>query len=241
MPLPSLLLFARAPEAGKVKTRLAARLTADGATELYRAFLEDAGRAYLAPARWESVLCAEPSPLDPGFASLFPDPWRGERQEGGDLGDRLRRAFEREFARGAPAVVAVGADHPALPRGRLAAAFEELAAGNRAVLVPAEDGGYCAIGLTAGIASGEVFRDVPWSTSSVLPTTLERLEGLGVRHRLLPAGYDVDRPEDVDRLRRELALRDPAEEDYPAATARALRIGVGDGPAGAARPAEGAE
>jgi rSAM/selenodomain-associated transferase 1 len=238
MALPSLLLFARAPEPGRVKTRLLERLTAEGAAELYRAFLEDAGRAYLAPGRWESVLCAEPSPSDPRLVPLFPEPWRGETQQGGDLGDRLHRAFDREFSRGAPAALAVGSDHPALPRGRLVAAFAELAAGARAVLVPAEDGGYCAIGLAAGVAAGEVFRGVPWSTANVLATTLDRLEGLGLRPRLLPAAYDVDRPEDIDRLRLDLAGRDPGEEGFPVATARAL--GVGAGPAGPARGTGGA-
>jgi rSAM/selenodomain-associated transferase 1 len=236
MTLPSLLLFARAPVPGRVKTRLLERLTADGAAELYRAFLEDAAYAYLAPAQWESVLCAEPSPLDPRLEPLFPDPWRGEAQEGSDLGDRLRRAFAREFARGAPAVLAVGSDHPALPRGRLVEAFAGLAAGTRAVVVPAEDGGYCAIGLAAGVPADEVFREVPWSTPNVLAATLERLKGLGVRPRLLPFGYDVDRPEDVDRLRLDLARRDPCEEDYPFATARALKIDVVR-----TRPAGGAE
>jgi rSAM/selenodomain-associated transferase 1 len=238
MALPILLLFARVPESGRVKTRLLERLTADGAAELYRAFLEDAGRAYLAPGRWESVLCAEPSPRDPRLVPLFPEPWRGEAQQGGDLGDRLRRAFEREFARGSPAVLAVGSDHPSLPRGRLVTAFAELAGGTRAVLVPAEDGGYCVIGLAAGVAVREVFRGIPWSTSNVLATTLDRLEGLGLRPRLLPAAYDVDRPEDVDRLRLDLARRDPGEEDFPVATARALRVGAG--PAGPARGAGGA-
>jgi rSAM/selenodomain-associated transferase 1 len=212
MGLPSLVLFARAPEPGRVKTGL------------YRAFLEDAARAYPAPDSWRSVLYADPGPLDPLLAPLFPAPWLGEAQAAGDLGRRLREAFEREFARGAPAVLAIGSDHPALPRESLARAFAAMARGDGAVLIPAEDGGYCAIGLSAGVPAAEVFREVPWSTAAVLATTLERLVASGIRHRVLPGGYDVDRPEDVDRLSRELAARDPREEGYPVATARALGV-----------------
>lgn len=68
----------------------------------------------------------------------------------------------------------------------------------------------------------EVFRDIPWSTGAVLSETLRRLESAGVPHSVLEGAYDVDLPEDVDRLQRDLAGRDPNAEDFPAATARAL-------------------
>lgn len=220
--LPSLLLFARVPEPGRVKTRLAGRLTERGATDLYRAFLEDAARVYLQGSRWESVLCADPDPLDSRLAALFSQAWRRQPQAPGDLGRKLSSAFEGEFRRGAPAAVAVGSDHPALPLRLLDAVFRELAEGSAAALVPAEDGGYCAIGLAAHAPFAEVFREIPWSTEAVLSETLRRLEGAGLPHRVLEAAYDVDRPEDVDRLRRDLAGRDANAEDYPAATARAL-------------------
>ena len=220
--LPSLLLFARVPEPGRVKTRLAGLLTERGATDLYRAFLEDAARVYRQPARWESVLCAEPDPFDSRLAGLFSDGWRRQAQTPGDLGSRLTGAFEGEFRRSAPAAVAVGSDHPALPLRLVGAVFRALAEGSAAAVVPAEDGGYCAIGLAARASVAEVFRDIPWSTGGVLAETLRRLESAGLPHRVLEAAYDVDRPEDVDRLRLDLAGRDPNAEDYPAATARAL-------------------
>ena len=220
--LPSLLLFARVPDPGRVKTRLAGRLTERGATDLYRAFLEDAARVYLQPSRWDSVLCAEPDPSDPRLAALFSDGWRRQAQAPGDLGSRLADAFEGELRRGAPAAVAVGSDQPALPLRLLDAVFRALAERSSAALVPAEDGGYCAIGLAAAAPVAEVFRDIPWSTGAVFSETLRRLEAAGVPHRVLEAAYDVDLPEDVDRLQRDLASRDPDAEDFPAATARAL-------------------
>ncbi len=207
---------------GEVKTRLAPLLTEQGAARLYRAFLEDAARAYLAPGGWDAVLAADPDAEDPVFVELFGAPWRRRTQAPGDLGVRLVSAFEREFSGGAPRVLAVGSDHPALPRRLLEEAFGLLARGHDAVVIPAEDGGYCAIGLTPGASLREVFRDIPWSSSSVLEVTLERIRSVGLRPAVLPSAYDVDRPEDIGRLRRDLAARDPAAPDYPRATARVL-------------------
>ena len=220
--LPSLLLFARAPVAGRVKTRLVPHLTDDGAARLYRAFLEDAARGYLAPGRWDSIVAVDPDPDDPQLAGLFPAPWVRQAQAPGGLGERLASAFLERFAEGAPFVVAMGSDHPTLPRRLLEEAFGRLALGNGAAVVPAEDGGYCAIGLACSVPVAEVFREVPWSSPSVLAITLRRLRRARVRVAVLESAYDVDRPEDIGRLRRDLAFRDPAAPDYPRATARAL-------------------
>lgn len=221
--LPGLILFARAPERGKVKTRLVPPLSEPEAVELYRAFLEDAARMYAGGGSWRPVLDAEPDPDDATLAALFPPPWTRRRQAAGNLGDRLTAAFEREFSLGAPAVVAVGSDHPALGRRRIEEAFARLADGDDAVVIPAEDGGYCAIGLASRVRSREVFSGIPWSSAGVLAATRDRLDARGIRTSFLEPGYDVDRPEDLDRLRRDLAGRDPFGRDYPSATARALR------------------
>src|SRR5262245_3207674 len=165
--LPSLLLFARTPAAGRVKTRLVPPLSESEALALYLAFLEDASRVYRRAERWRAVLEAEPDPDDPALAARFPDPWSRRRQSEGGLGDRLTRAFEIEFATGAPAVLAVGSDHPALERRLIEEAFDALAAGASAAVVPARDGGYCAIGLAAGVSPRQVFSGIPWSTSAV--------------------------------------------------------------------------
>lgn len=218
---PSLILFARAPRAGEVKTRLLPAVGPSGAARLYRAFLEDAARVYSGRGRWSAVLCAEARGSEE-LAGIFAGGWRIEAQSEGDLGDRLARAFRAEFARGAPAAVAVGSDHPSLPRDRLVEAFATLADESDAALVPAEDGGYCAIGLRAGTDVDTVFRDIPWSTPSVLAATFDRLRTARLRVRELASAYDVDRPQDLDRLRRDIGARRPDEEDYPRATAAAL-------------------
>jgi hypothetical protein len=219
---PSLLLFARAPREGRVKTRLEPALGPGGAARLYRAFLEDAARGYGLPCPWSPVLCADPDPDDPAFRDVFAPPWRLERQAAGDLGERLGAAFASEFRRGAPAVAAVGSDHPALPRRRLAEVFERLSDGAAACLIPAEDGGYCVIGLSRGVALDRAFAEIPWSSSRTLAATVERLSGAGVACTLLAPSYDVDRPEDLVRLADDLASRDPSDPDFPRATARML-------------------
>lgn len=221
-PLPRLLLFARAPVAGRVKTRLAPALGAEAAGSLYRAFLEDAARAYRGRGRWDSVLCAEGDPSDPELSAIFAGEWRRRRQAEGDLGRRLSEAFDTEFRDGAFACAAVGSDHPSLPSSRLSELFAALRDGFQAAVVPAEDGGYCAIGLRADVSPAAIFTGIAWSTAEVLRQTLRRLDDSGLRYRLLEPGYDVDRPEDLARLRRDLASRNPDAEDYPAATARAL-------------------
>jgi rSAM/selenodomain-associated transferase 1 len=221
--IPSLLLFARTPERGKVKTRLVPPLSEPEALDLYRAFLEDAAANYISPGRWRSVLEAEPDPDEAILAALFPRPWRRRKQAAGDLGERLTAAFECEFALGAAAAVAVGSDHPALERRQIEEAFGCLSRGSDAVVIPADDGGYCAIGLAARVCARDVFSEIPWSSSRVLSATRERFGARGIDAVFLEAAYDVDRPEDLERLRRDLAGRDPAGRDYPSATARVLR------------------
>jgi rSAM/selenodomain-associated transferase 1 len=219
----TLVLFAREPVPGRVKTRLARILTAQGASRLYRAFLEDASRVYADPA-WTSVIDAEPDPDVSDLASIFPPPWRLERQSAGDLGARLTAAFDRERALGAGVILAVGSDHPSLSRRSLRLLFEQVARGEDAAIIPARDGGYCAIALSAAVEPEVVFRGVPWSTPSTLEATRDRLRDAGLSVALAEPAYDVDRPEDLERLRSDLARRDPSEEDYPRATSAALLL-----------------
>jgi rSAM/selenodomain-associated transferase 1 len=218
---PTLILFARAPIAGEVKTRLAAAVGAAGAARLYRAFLEDAARIYAGPG-WTPVLYADVDPDEPSLASLFGAPWRREAQATGDLGRRLAEAFRAEFARGAPAAFAVGSDHPALARRCLDELLDALSRGNDASLIPARDGGYCAIALSSRAGPEAAFDGIPWSSPDTFAKTLGRLKERGLSVAALASSYDVDRPEDLDLLREDLARRDPGGDDFPRSTAAAL-------------------
>lgn len=212
---------------GAVKTRLAAFLGSDGAAQLYRAFLEDAARLY-AGGRWRPVLYADGDPDDRELADLFGPPWRREAQSSGDLGRRLAEAFRAERARGAKDVVAVGSDHPALARAALAELLEAVARGEDAAVIPAQDGGYCAIALGERVDPEAIFERIPWSSSATLEATLRRIRALALSAAVLDPSYDVDRPEDLALLRDDLARRDPMADDFPRATAAALaRIAPG--------------
>jgi rSAM/selenodomain-associated transferase 1 len=192
-----IIVFAKAPRAGEVKTRLIPLLGAEGAAALHRQLvhrtLVTATNAGLGPVE----LHGAPDDHDAflrdcgrrfGIA-LLP-------QQGDDLGARLCRAFEEALARHARVII-IGTDCPALTEQHLRDAQAALAAGNDAVLVPAEDGGYALIGLAQCDAS--LFQGVAWGGATVLAATRERLKTLGWRWRELETLWDIDRPEDYRR------------------------------------------
>jgi uncharacterized protein len=217
----TLVLFARVPVAGEVKTRLARTLGPEGAARLYRAFLEDAARVY-ASGSWTPVLYAESQPHHAELAALFTPPWRREAQAAADLGGRLIAAFRAEQFRAAPVVAAVGSDHPALALSALEKLVGAVERGADVALIPARDGGYCAIALSSRIDPQVVFDEVPWSSAHTLDRTLARIRARRLSLAMLEPSYDVDRPEDLELLRRDLARRSVAELDYPHSTAAVL-------------------
>ena len=196
----ALVVFAKAPQAGRVKTRLVPLLGAQGAARLHARMIEDtlrlAARAHF--ARIE-LHCA-PHARHPAFATLARRyPLTLHAQGRGDLGARMLRACERVL-RTAKTVVLVGTDCPVLRVADLRAAVRALQGGADAVLSPAEDGGYALIGLRR--VSPRLFAGIEWGSSSVLEQTRVRLRELGWRWRELRAVWDVDRPDDYVRLER---------------------------------------
>lgn len=229
VPRRRLLIFAKLPEPGRVKTRLIPRLGPDGAALLYEAFLDDTiarcrGLREVDLEVWAAGGGSAPDDEREG-AAYFDRRHPGLRfryQVGADLGDRLRGAFETAFEEGCDDVVVIGSDHPTLPARYVRRAFAALAA-SELVVGPSADGGYYLLGLrrqTWPKAAG-LFADVPWSTPEVLAATRERARGLELRHVELPEWYDVDDPSDLTRLGR--------DADAGSHTARALvRLTAGD-------------
>ena len=172
-----IIVFARAPVPGRAKTRLIPRLGAWGAARLQARLIRHA----VATAR--AARC--------GPVELH----RSERQRGKDLGERMHRALARARR---PAII-IGTDCPELRPADLRRALRLLQAGYRAVLAPAEDGGYALIGMRH--ASPLPFESMPWGTGGVYAETARRLDAAGWRWRALRTVWDVDRPEDLDRLR----------------------------------------
>jgi rSAM/selenodomain-associated transferase 1 len=220
-----LLLFAKRPRAGKVKTRLVPRLGRDRALALYRAFLDDQLRFLRSLAGsydvelWLDGVWSPIEGVDPR-----PEGLRLRQQCDGDLGRRLARAFATCHAEGASATVVIGVDSPTLPGRLVRRAFEALDGGDPVVLSPAADGGYALIGLREPVP--ELFREMPWSGPEIHRRTLERARALGLRVVELEPWFDVDDLAGLERLRRDL--------ERPAATRRApatARFLAGWGPA----------
>jgi len=199
----TLIIFARAPQLGEVKTRLAKTVGAEQALALYEAFLDDTC-ALTQGLGARRVLSIAGDVDHPRVAHLAKSQRLTlEPQGDGDLGERMARAIATHVPRGP--VVIIGSDAPTLPRAHLHQALDELMA-HDVVIGPSDDGGYYLIG--ARVPVPELFVDVHWSTAEVLPTTLQRLAGRS--SLVLPPWYDVDSAEDLERLEAELAGLPPS-------------------------------
>jgi rSAM/selenodomain-associated transferase 1 len=202
-----LLIFAKPPRAGRVKTRLSPPLPPAEAAAVYEASLRDVIALAARERGRVEVWHAGGARGERWFAREFPHILLRE-QAAGDLGERLCDAFARSFADGAQRVVVIGSDAPTLPDPVLTSAFEDLGEADADVVVgPTLDGGYYLIGLRAVAwpRAGRLFGGVPWSTDTVFQRTLERAHAAGLAVRVLPGWYDVDRPDDLRRARADAA------------------------------------
>ena len=192
-----LIVFMRAPAAGRVKTRLIPALGAQGAAELHRRLVLRTLRtatAFCEPASVELELRYDGA-RDEALRHWLGDGWRFRAQCEGDLGARMADAFAAAFGDGARAAVIIGSDSPGLAPAHLAAAFDALSR-TPAVFGPAVDGGYYLVGLARALPA--LFRGVPWGTDTVLADSLRILEREGApTPALLEPLADVDRPEDL--------------------------------------------
>jgi hypothetical protein len=199
-----LIVFAKAPQPGRVKTRLAPLLGEQGAARLHARMIEDTLRVATRAGFERVELHCAPHARHAAFSALARRYSLTLRAQGrGDLGTRMQRAFARALPT-ARIVVLIGTDCPVLRVADLRAAARALQGGADAVLSPAEDGGYALIGLRR--TSPRLFCGIEWGSDSVLAQTRLRLRALGWRWRELRTVWDVDRPEDYARLER---LRPP--------------------------------
>jgi rSAM/selenodomain-associated transferase 1 len=195
-----LVVMARYPRPGAVKTRLAESVGGDAACALYRAFLTDIARR-LGRGPWELVWAVTPVGAD--LAALVGAQRRQIAQRGADLAERMRNCFTRLLGAGATRVVMIGADAPHLPVSTVRAAFAALNQRDVALL-PTRDGGYCLVGLRR---AHDIFSDIPMGSPTVFERTCARVDALGLRRRELPPSFDVDELEDVAELARLIAAR----------------------------------
>lgn len=215
----TIAVFARWPEPGRVKTRLAPALPADLACDLHRAMLADTVAATRGAGAERRVLMWAGAPRG---AERDPPPeavgmeWGA--QAGADLGERLEAAFALLAGEGPVAVV--GSDAPELTAARLTAALDSLGSKDL-VLGPTHDGGYYLVGL-ARPAPG-LFRGVRWSTEHAFEDTRERATARGLALATLEPLADVDTPADLVALIGRL-LEHPGSA--PATAAALARLGL---------------
>ena len=205
-PSKALILMAKAPLPVTVKTRLSPPLSPRAAASLYSCLLGDVAeemgerlrgvRRYLffSPPDGERHFRTGP------FRRYEPVPQRGK-----DLGARMDHAMRTALAGGARRVVVIGADCPFLAAGRVRSAFRELDGPADLVFGPSEDGGFHLIGVSFPVPL--IFRGVAWGTGSVLGEVTRRCRRAGLSYAFLPAEFDVDRAEDLEKLRRRAAFR----------------------------------
>lgn len=205
-------LMAKAPRSGEVKTRLCPPYSFEEAAGLYRCFLLDkmeqvrelrdsrrCGNNDFAAEGVVPVVSYAPGEARDLFESLAGPDFTLIPQRGGDLGARLAATFENLFAAGFRSALVLDSDTPTLPAEYLRRALGVLGETEAdVVLGPSEDGGYYLIGLRE--PHPELFENVPWSTEEVLPETLRRAAGGGLRVARLPSWFDVDTPRDLGRL-----------------------------------------
>lgn len=199
----ALCIMAKAPETGRVKTRLCPPLSPDEAAELSRCFLLDKAAQVREVAGAEPAVAYAPESAAAVFEALAPG-FTLLPQRGGDLTARLLSVLDRLFAEGFHAAIMIDSDTPTLPTGLLERAVTLLASGEHdLVLGPSEDGGYYLIGLRR--LHRELFEGIPWSTPAVLEETLRRARALGLSTLRLPPWHDVDTEADLARLTADLA------------------------------------
>lgn len=193
----ALVVVAKAPFEGFVKTRLSPYLGPADAATLYECLLGDIV-AKLEKFKESEFWLA----FAPGGEEYFCQnyaPVRLLAQRGKDLGERLYHVFVDLFDRGYGEIVVADSDSPTVPLSSIDLAYKQLSKeGCDLVLGPSVDGGYYLIGLKQPME--RVFHDIPWSTNSVLDATLNRARELALRVGLLPPAYDIDVEEDLRRL-----------------------------------------
>jgi len=185
----SLVIFASAPEKGKVKSRIAADLGPDVALKAYRALAEHAVAAASHVDWCRKVIAYTPNVAGDAMRSWFGDLFDYLAQGDGDLGRRMLAALERAFSDGADRVILIGVDCPGVTESVIEDAFTRLDQAD-VVIGPSFDGGYYLIGMKKPLKV--LFTDIPFGTGDTLQKTLMAARRGGIRVSLLEWKRDVN-------------------------------------------------
>ena len=211
----ALAVMTKAPQAGRVKTRLVPPLTPEEAAELNKCFLRDTAVAISSAccrrpvgdegktARASAIAVYTPVGAESAYTDILPAGFSLLPQRGHKFGERLYFAVEDLFKCGFNSVCLIDSDSPTVPAENFAEAVELLSATEDGVVLgPSDDGGYYLIGVKK--PHRHLFKQIDWSTERVLNQTMQRAAQIGLEVKLLPVGFDVDDDVSLRRLCNEL-------------------------------------
>jgi hypothetical protein len=191
-----LVIVAKEPVPGRVKTRLFPHLSASQASELYSLFILDMVEEMSLLSEHALAIAYTPKEAEPTFKKMLPHPIQLFPQQGTDLGERLANIFQRMFDQEYEQVHVINSDSPDLSHRLVKRAIELLKEPRtEVVLGPCADGGYYLVGLRRPMHG--LFIEIPWSTDQVLKKTFERAQLLGFHCSLLDPWYDIDTYDDM--------------------------------------------
>lgn len=190
-----LILFVKAPQAGKVKTRLGKTIGYSHSCELYRQFGLDLVQRLQCLKIPLLIFFAPPDGL-PLIQAWLGDDHRYFPQQGDTLGDRMFHAFQTGFQLGFKQLLILGSDSPDVPLSYLRQGLEALSQ-DQSVIGPSNDGGYYTLGFSQVSWCPNIFQGIAWSTESVYPDSLEVLRSHPTPVHILPMWSDVDTIEDL--------------------------------------------
>ncbi len=194
----ALIIFAKAPIPGQVKTRLQTHLSAEECAEMHASFIIDTIRIACRVEGADIFISCHPGVESPFFQKVAHDPEvRLIPQNGNDLGERMSNAIRDTLSAGYKKVIIIGSDSPDLPPEYIQEGFRRLDSSDM-VIGPSTDGGYYLIG---GRRELPVFDGIPWSSNKVFEMTLKKVRGHGLIFFVLNEWYDIDTWEDLQRFR----------------------------------------
>jgi rSAM/selenodomain-associated transferase 1 len=197
----ALVVMARQPVPGRVKTRLLQSLSPEQSASLYTAFLRDTLESALSAPDYRVFLAYTPGASRKFFSEFVPPRVELIRQKQGKLGGRMAELIYLLTQQGFSPVVIIGSDIPTL-RPRILTEALRILEDTDICLGPSADGGYYLIGMNT--LHKKLFKKIPWSTPEVLKLTLGRIEEAGLSVGVLEQYRDVDTIEDLEQLRAEL-------------------------------------
>ncbi|MDZ7721412.1 MAG: TIGR04282 family arsenosugar biosynthesis glycosyltransferase [candidate division KSB1 bacterium] len=205
-----LILFAKAPRPGRVKTRLQPELTMEQALTLYRAMVEDTVERLSDDHAWDMIIGFTPADSGDDMKSWLGASFNYISQNGLNLGERMRHALASVLNDGYEHAALVGSDIPLLSKNAVAGAFSGLEQ-HDAVIGPTNDGGYYLIGMNSD--QPQLFKDIAWSTDRVFQQTLRRAQKAHLNIGRLEPYADIDTWSDVEQLWKRLQPMSAQELD----------------------------